>query len=208
MPLSGGAPSGDTLSLFETKDDFFYALLSDGMGTGERAAVASRVSCDFLRTMLRAGCGRKATIRMLNDLVRARGEECSATVDILVFDLLYGDAAFIKSGAAPSYIKRGREILRVRSRTMPLGIAKSADAERIHVTVEEGDVLILLSDGLVPEEEDPAWLLSLLSEESAADLGALCRRIMAEAVSKDPPPADDMTVTAIKILPAAPAKEP
>ena len=195
VPIAG---SGDRLRFFEADDDFFYAVLSDGMGSGEEAAATAEVSVEFLETMLRAGTSRRTALRMLNNLVRTRRTECSATVDMLVFDLLYGHAAFLKSGATSSYIKRGREVLRVRSRTMPLGLRKNPDAERIHVEILEGDVVVLLSDGIAGEEDDPAWLLTLLSDEPADDLDALAGRIVAEAVSRIPEPRDDITVGLVR----------
>ena len=194
-----GGVSGDAIRFFEAEDDYFCALLSDGMGSGEGAAAASGICTEFLETMLKAGATRKAALRMCGDLVRTQGEECSATVDLLILDLCYGGATFIKSGAAPSYIKRGGEILRVRSRTMPLGILHSPDAEQINAEVKAGDILVLLSDGLAPDNEDPAWLLSLLSRESGDCLSALATRIVAEAVSRPEPPSDDITVGLVLI---------
>lgn len=194
-----GGVSGDVIGFFEAPDDYFCALLSDGMGSGEGAAAAAGMCTEYLETMLKAGAGRKTALRMCSDLVRTQGEECSTTVDMLIFDLCYGNATFIKSGAAPSYIKRGGEILRVRSRTMPLGILRTPDAEQINVEVKAGDILILLSDGLAPDNEDPDWLLSLLSRESAESLSALATRIVAEAVSRPEPPTDDVTVGLVRI---------
>ncbi|MBO7293525.1 MAG: SpoIIE family protein phosphatase, partial [Clostridia bacterium] len=191
--------SGDRIRFFEVAEDCHYAVLSDGMGSGERAAATAEVSVEFLETMLTAGTGRAASLRMLNDLVRTQSTECSATVDLFVFDMMYGHAAFFKSGAAPSYIKRGSEVLRVRSHTMPLGLSRTPDTERINVEVAARDVVILLSDGLVPDGEEPAWLLSLLSSEPADDLDALATRIVAEAVSRLPEPRDDITVGLVRI---------
>ena len=197
VPRTSDEASGDRLRFFETAEDGFYALLSDGMGSGETAARAAAVSVEFLSHMLEAGCSRQTALRMLNNLVRTREDECSATVDLFSYDLVYGNATFIKSGAAPSYMKRGPEVFRVRSRTMPLGLLKTPDAERINVEVHAGDILVLLSDGIAPENEDPAWLISLLAEEDGTDLQALATRIVAEAVSRGE--RDDCTVGLVKI---------
>ncbi len=176
--------SGDRVRFFETEEDCFYAVLSDGMGSGEEAAGTAGLSVTFLEKMLRAGNGRTITLRMLNNLIRTRERECSASVDMLTFDLLTGSATFVKSGAAPSYIKRGGDIFRVRARTMPIGLMKNLDAEQINVEVRPGDIVVLLSDGLAEEGEDPVWLMNLLAGESGEDLDALARRIIAEACSR------------------------
>ncbi len=197
VPLSG---SGDRIRYFPTSDGYFYAVLSDGMGSGEEAARCAACSVDFLEALLEAGASRSFALRMLNNLVRTRREECSATVDMWVFDLLHGHATFIKSGAAPSYIKRGGEVFRISSRTMPLGLAKSPDAERINVEVAVGDSLILLSDGLLPEGEEPLWLMNLLASEEGASPEGLAERILAEAISRIAEPRDDITVGVFRVL--------
>ncbi len=198
VPGAASEPSGDRLRFFETEDGVYYGILSDGMGSGEAASRTAAVSVEFLETVLASGCSRKMALRMLNNLVRTREDECSATVDVLALDLVYGNATFLKSGAAPSYIKRGAEIFRVRSRTMPIGLFKTPDAERIHVETKEGDILVLLSDGIVPENEDPAWLIALLAEEKPDDLKALAERIVAEAVARKG--RDDITVGLLALL--------
>ena len=195
----GEARSGDCVAFFTSPDGHFYALLSDGEGSGPAAAAASGTACEFLSAMLSAGISQKAALGMLGDLIRTGGEECSATVDMLTLDLVMGGASFVKSGAAPSYIKRGGELLRVRSHTVPLGITRKVDAERVGVELAVGDVVILLSDGLAPDGEDPAWLLSLLAAEPTDDLTRTAERIIAEAVSRTPPPSDDVTVALIRI---------
>ncbi len=201
---SGGEPSGDRLRFFETEEDYFYGLLSDGMGSGEEAAETAGLSVTFLEKMLQAGNSRETSLRMLNNLIRTGRQECSASVDMLSFDLLYGHAMFIKSGAAPSYIKRGGDIFRVRSRTMPLGLLKSLDAERVNVEVKEGDILVLLSDGLCPEGEDPAWLMNLLAADGGEELQTLAKRIAAEGATRSEGH-DDISVGLVQILPAGAA---
>ncbi len=196
LPLVG---SGDRLRHFEAPDSFFYAVLSDGMGKGEEAAAVAGVSVEFLEAMLKGGCSRRAALRMLNSLVRGRQSECSATVDMLIFDLYEGHAAFLKSGAAPSYIKRGSEVLRVRSRTMPLGTRRMPDAELLHVEIVPGDIILLLSDGLFSDDEDPAWLFRLLVSEDTSDLPSLANRIVAEATARIPEPRDDITVGLFRV---------
>ncbi len=198
LPASRKEPSGDKIRFFVTEEDGFYGILSDGMGSGEEAAETAALSVTFLEKMLLGGNSRETSLRMLNNLIRTGRQECSATVDMLSFDLLYGTAMFIKSGAAPSYIKRGGDIFRVRSRTMPLGLLKALDAERVNVEVKVGDILLLLSDGLCPEGDDPPWLMNLLSSDSGEDLDALAKRIVEEASTRTEGH-DDISVGLVRI---------
>ena len=190
--------SGDTVSFFEGSDDRFYALLSDGMGSGKRAAVTSGVSAVFLEKLLSAGCSKTTSMKMLNNLLRTSGEESSATVDLLELDLLSGRATFIKSGAAPSYVKRGENLFRIRSRTVSVGLTETLDAEKIRFDAQPGDIIVMLSDGVSQSPEDAPWLMEILSGDLGQDLSAAAERIVGVA-SGVRDCRDDMSVALVRI---------
>ena len=91
-----------------------------------------------------------------------RGGECSATVDLCELDLISGTASFLKSGAAPTYIARGSTVYKIYSRTMPIGILKSADTRISKFDTQSGDIIVMMSDGCCPDSEDCAWLVEFL----------------------------------------------
>ncbi|MBP5609899.1 MAG: SpoIIE family protein phosphatase [Clostridia bacterium] len=196
-----GGSSGDTVGFFENGRDYFYALLSDGMGCGQTAALTSGVATLFLEKMLGAGNGKTTTLKLLNNLLRNCGEENAATVDLLEFDLLTGRATFIKSGAAPSYVKRGGSLFRIRSKTVPVGMMATLDAEKIRFDAKPGDVIVMLSDGVSQTPEDAPWLMELLSGEWENDLQDVAQKIVAVA-SRTREHADDLSVALVRILPA------
>lgn len=190
--------SGDTVRIFESSDDRFYALLSDGMGTGKVAKETSAFVGAYLSEMLDPTYPTDTVLHMLSHIIRSRGEECSATVDLFGFDLIGGEASFLKSGAAPSYIKRKDSIFRIRSETAPIGLMKNVDAERIKAGVEDGDYIIMLSDGVSQSTDDAAWLLELLSKPPKSSVGEYADFILSAAV-KSSRFKDDMTVVVAKI---------
>ncbi len=190
--------SGDTVRIFESADDRFYALLSDGMGSGKVAKETSSFVGAYLSEMLESSHPTDTVLHMLSHILRSRGEECSATVDLFGFDLISGEASFLKSGAAPSYIKRKDSIFRIRSETAPIGLMKSVDAERITASVEDGDYIIMLSDGISQSTDDAAWLLELLAKPPKASVGEYADYILSAAV-KSSRFKDDMTVAVAKI---------
>ena len=191
--------SGDSVRFFEDTDDGFCGLLSDGMGTGEDASLCSGLCGIFMEKMLAAGCTTATAVRMLNSLLRSGAGERSATLDMVTVDMLYGDAVFLKGGAAPSYVKRGSQLFRIRSKTIPLGLMKAPDTERVRFRVEEGDVIILLSDGISASPEDAGWLTNLLSADWGDEaLDNTARRILAGAAERDGA-ADDMTVALLRV---------
>ena len=190
--------SGDSSICFESRDDRFYSLISDGMGKGALAKDTSSFVTEYMKGALEFMADKETVIRLVNSVIRSRGAECSATVDLFELDLVTGDAVFMKSGAASSYVKRESSIFRIRSRTAPIGLTKTIDSERIKVEVKAGDYIIMLSDGIVDSFDDAPWLLELLSRDALRDESEYAHLILSEAV-KSSTSGDDMSVTVIKV---------
>ena len=195
---SSGELSGDSVQAGESSDARFYSVISDGMGSGELAHGVSSLVCDFLSRAMDFGTGGESTLKLLNHSVKANEGECSATVDLFTLDLLRGEAVFLKSGAAPSFIKRGSSIFRIRSRTAPLGLLKELDCEKIRADVEPGDYVIMLSDGISSGLEEASWLLELLSKPKERTVQEYAEYILREARHHGCG-RDDMTVAVVKI---------
>ena len=190
--------SGDTISVFESSDERFFALISDGMGKGRVAKDTSGFVCAFLERALDFGASRDTVLHLLNNAMLRRREECSATVDLFELDLLTGEATFVKSGSAPSFIKRGSSIFRIKSSTAPIGLMKTIDSEKIRVEVREGDILLMLSDGVVQSAEESTWLLELLSRKPKSNLKEYAEVILTEA-KKYSASGDDMSVIVARV---------
>lgn len=191
--------SGDTAIAFESEDGYFYSLISDGMGSGKEAKETSDFVTDFMRRALEFNSEGQTVLKILNHTIRHRHRECSATVDLFSIDLYSGDAEFLKSGAAASYVKRGSSIFRIKSKTAPLGLMKSVDAEKVKIDVEGEDYIIMLSDGIAQSAEDTPWLLDLLSKPPKRNLKEYADAILAAAM-KNLPRSDDMTVLVTRVI--------
>ena len=191
--------SGDTAAAFESEIGFFYALISDGMGSGKEAKETSSLVADFMTRALEFNPEGQTVLRILNHAVRHRHRECSATVDLFSVDLYSGDAEFLKSGAAASYIKRASSIFRIKSKTAPIGLMKNVDAEKIKIELEGEDYIIMLSDGIAQNAEDTPWLLELLAKPPKRNLKEYADTILAAAL-KNLPHTDDMTVLVTKVV--------
>lgn len=198
-PKEKSGECGDSVSVFENREDYYYSMISDGMGSGSEAALTSGVCAVFLKKMLSAGNAKDITIEMLNDLVRCSEGECSATVDLFELDMIRGKASFIKSGAAPSFVKRGGRLFRIQSKTLPIGIVRAAEAEQVSFDAEIGDIIIMQSDGVAQSYEDCPWLLSLLTVSWTDDLPVMCSRIL-DAAEKNNGEKDDRSVCILKIV--------
>ena len=192
--------NGDSISFFENGEDYFYSLLGDGMGSGREAALTSRLATVYLDRMLRSGNKKEQSIKMLNSFLRQKNQESFTTVDLLEIDLLSGNASFLKSGAAPSYVLRGTSIFKISSNTMPVGITKELYAEEVNFKLEADDMIVMVSDGISESFEDGLWLADLLTHgvKPDAPLDDVCDMILEEAKRRNEE-RDDMTVGVIKM---------
>ncbi len=193
--------NGDCLSFFENSEDYFYTLLGDGMGSGRDAALASRLATVYLDRMLRSGNKKEQSVAMLNSFLRQKSCESFTTVDLLEIDLLSGEACFVKSGAAPSYVLRGTSIFKIESNSMPVGIAKELRAEEVKFKLEEKDIVVMVSDGIVGSFDDGLWLMDILTNEWKKGMSTddMCARILDEARQRKGE-RDDMTVGMVKVV--------
>lgn len=200
-PATQGSANGDAVNCFESREGYYYALISDGMGTGREAALASRVSAVFLERMLSAGVSMKTALEMLHQFLRSGSSECSATVDLMELDLYTGEAKFVKSGAAPSFVLRGGKLFRLQSKTAPIGILRALDAEMMRFSLCPGDIVVMISDGVSQSFEEAVWLMDMLcrEEEWEEDLSKMAEKIVrrAKEVSERP---DDVTVGLVKVI--------
>ena len=192
---------GDHIALFSTGDDYFYALISDGMGSGEEASLTSDICAVFLERMLAAGNRVELSLSMLDSYIRAKnvgtGSECSATVDIMELDLMDGHATFAKNGASPTYVVREGTIYRLNSHTLPIGILRDASPELLCFRVHPGDVVVMVSDGITRGREECPWLMDLLSAPLPTDMDVLRRDIIRRALATGSE--DDLTAIAIRV---------
>ena len=194
---------GDCVSVIESREGYFYCFICDGMGSGPQAALTARICRVFLEKMLSCGNDKTTTLQMLNMFLKNKGTESFATVDLLEIDMHMKTAAFIKSGAAPSYVMRNGNLFRIASGTLPVGILSEVSAELTEFELCDGDVIIMASDGIADDFEietgrDPSWFADFLCREWTDDLHIMSEKILL-AARKSGRRSDDMTVELIRV---------
>jgi len=195
---TGSSMSGDSRAVFESREGYFYSLISDGMGSGSVAAAASKTSVDVLQKLLCAGVAPRAAARLLSVFLQSGREECSASVDACEIDLVRSRARFLKCGAAPSFIRRAAKLFDLEAKTFPLGILDSYDGEELSVKLEAGDVIIMFSDGVAQSFDDGAYLMTLIEEDWDDNLEVMAEKIAAVA-HEVRHGEDDITVTLVRV---------
>ncbi len=142
--------SGDNYSFYEAENGRMVAILSDGMGSGEKACGDSERVIEKMERLLEAGFRKETAVQMINGaLVAAGQEENLSTLDLCDINMYTGACEFMKVGAACSYIKRGRLVDRLSALNFPLGVFGQIETESLHRVLQSGDYVIMLSDGIL-----------------------------------------------------------
>ena len=136
----GNRVIGDRCRCFSERNARYYAMLCDGMGSGEEAARISTETLELLEKLLRAGLGGEAALRLLNGAALLRDEGAYATVDLLELDLSDGTGVLYKWGSAPSYLGCGAKRRTLGRQTPPPGFFGEARPERFELALGGGEV--------------------------------------------------------------------
>ena len=201
MKKKGETVSGDRGVYFKTDGGKLCVILSDGMGSGSEAAKESVSAVRVLERFLRAGVEPEVAMRMLNSMMLLKnGEEWGfATVDLMCVDLFTGEAGFYKYGAAPSYVRSGKSVRRVRCESLAAGltVGEGSQPDVVRMRLKPGCLALIASDGVIGGGDD-TWLRTVLSESDGQDTKALARQTLQTAL-RQYGGGDDMTVLAVRI---------
>lgn len=188
-----GVCSGDICRVLPDNGLF---ILSDGMGTGPRAALDGHMAIGVFEKLYCAGAGVDIALRCANSALAARTDnEALATFDALILDDSAGEGEFIKAGAFLSYVLRDGSVTRIEGDTLPIGIFGEPQIYRRKVRLQKGDIIVMTSDGIV-DEELPA---ARLREKKERSLKAFCEGLAEEAKDRSDGKKDDITVLAIEV---------
>ena len=148
----GGKWCGDTTDSFYDGKGNFIMVLSDGMGTGQKAAADSVLCCSLASLLLRSGYPVDCILAMVNAAMLVRsGEESLATLDIAVLNLYTGETDFYKAGASYSVAMKKYKLLKIEKPSLPVGILGDVKFETVTLNVGDSDVVVLMSDGVTDE---------------------------------------------------------
>lgn len=202
----GETVSGDTMSNIRLGDGKYLFTISDGMGSGKTAEKNSKIAVSMLERLLGSGFEKDTSIKLINSaILTANKEDNYATLDISILDLFAGNTQFIKSGACPTYVKRKRNVSLIKSDSLPTGIMNEINVDTYDKDIEDGDIIVMCSDGVLDSSMEYAnrdlWLKYLLEDiqtdvpERIADI--ILREAVDNYVGK---PKDDMSITVIKVI--------
>lgn len=179
-PICGD--SGDCVALGEGRQ---LLMISDGMGAGLPAALKSGSAVNMLTHLLEVGFNRHTAVDTVNTvLMLSGGEEAFVTLDMCIIDRYDNTAEFIKTGAAPSFIRHEGHVQVIKNASLPVGMLQTVDKSVYATTLCPGDMVIMASDGLLDadSEQDMEWLINLIEENQTADPQEMAEFLLERAV--------------------------
>jgi stage II sporulation protein E len=170
----GDMLSGDSFSTVELGNGTFAVSISDGMGNGERARMESSAALGMLEKLLQSGMDEKLAVKSVNSILLLRSpDEFYATVDMALIDQYSAQTTFMKIASAPSFIRRGSEVIPITSSNLPIGIIKDIDVDLISMQLRAGDILIMMTDGIYDAPgyavNKEIWMKRLIQELEGDD---------------------------------------
>ncbi len=166
----GNDISGDNCAVMHLNNGQLAILISDGMGSGAVAASESKTTLSLLQQLIKAGYSRDLAIRMVNSVMmhHCPEEDNFATVDMCVMDLYSGKIELVKIGASPSFLVRQNQVQVIEASSLPVGIVDDINIFSHHGEMDNGDMLIMVTDGVGNAYPDTAeneeWIASVLKE--------------------------------------------
>lgn len=196
---NNGTLCGDSYSFFNDGSGRMIVILSDGMGTGGRAAVDGAMAADIMSRLSRAGLDFESALKIVNSsLLIKSSDESLATIDIACIDLFSGDVELIKAGAPLTLVKSNNKVTRFNTSSLPTGILMDITFARSTTTISNGDWIVMLSDGALALGEE--FLERELKKWSDSDPQKLAVYLVDQIISKqDDEYDDDITVVAIHL---------
>jgi stage II sporulation protein E len=191
---------GDYYRTFRDSDDRYIVILSDGMGTGNRAAIDSAMATELFSTLIRSGLSFSGAVSIVNSaLLIKSSDESLATLDVVCIDLYTGKTDFMKAGAATTFIRHKDSVAQYEQASLPLGILRDIDFPCATANLAKGDIVLVVSDGIQGDcnnwiqYELRSWDTSRPPEELAKFiLNSSCERKIGKRL-------DDMTAIVVYI---------
>ena len=200
-PAKAGA-CGDAVEQFCDCFGNAHLLLCDGMGVGRPAAIDGTLAATLAARLLKAGFGAQSAARLVNVALALKSdEESAATMDLVTVDLYSGRASLFKAGACPTLLLRGGKAQALEGSSLPVGILEQVVGQQDSVALNEGDWVVLVSDGALTDGS--GWLCQQLelcaasgnTPQQTAELLADMAQKRAEGRSRP----DDISVAVLRL---------
>lgn len=188
--------SGDSANCFFDESNNLYMILSDGMGSGGRAAVDGALLSGLMTRLISAGFTPDCALKISNSAMLFRSsDESMATADITCVDLNSGKVGMYKAGAAPTLVRKSGRTGKAESHSLPVGILRNITFDHASIPLDDGDIIVMMSDGATADGTE--WICAELEDWDDGSATMLAHRIAEKAARRrNDGHTDDITVMA------------
>ncbi|AZP20793.1 SpoIIE family protein phosphatase [Streptomyces aquilus] len=206
----GNEVGGDFYDVFPIRDGVYGFAIGDVCGTGPHAAAVTGLARHALRLLAREGLSGPAVLERLNSAILDEGARSR------FLTLLYGEMRPQEDGSAEMKVVCAGHPLPLRLRQdgtvepaaepQPLlGVIEDLELYEQSVTLDPGDVLLCVTDGVTERREGTRMLgddglTDVLTTCTGLTAGAVAARVMraVERFASDAP-SDDMAILAMRV---------
>ncbi len=196
----GSSRSGDTHSMTKISCDKFLIALSDGMGSGSEAENISSTSLSLIESFYKSGLDDHIILDTVNKLLSINTEDYFTALDISIINLKDCTASFIKFGSPYGFIINDNGIKIVEGNSLPLGIIDGIKPSIATTELNDGDMILLVTDGISDAFESSGAIIEYLRTLPAKNPQTLADNILEHAINlNDGQVKDDMTALAVRV---------
>lgn len=196
----GSKISGDNHLAFRICEDKIMMALCDGMGSGLSANSISGLALDLIERFYRAGFETDLILKNVNTLLSLKDEENFGALDICVFDLKLCVCDVLKLGAPVGFLKQKNSTQTIEAGALPIGILENVKPATKSFALNDGDMIILVTDGIVDAIENLDFLKTSINNFNSKNPQQVADMILDLCMKKCKNLApDDMTVLVGKI---------
>lgn len=206
MSKDGEKENGDSYSFGKLIDGTYMVIISDGMGAGADAGHESKAAIELIEKFTASGLSKITAINSVNSIMSLKfsEDEKFSTVDLCSIDLYSGNVKFMKVGAVSSFIKHKNRVEIINSKTLPMGVLDKVDIEMKDKKVQNGDVILMVSDGIIDYDNENAgkvdWIVDYLKNSNSSNPKDLVDGLVKKSIELGGGKAkDDMTAVVSKI---------
>ncbi|MGN1050677.1 MAG: SpoIIE family protein phosphatase, partial [Acutalibacteraceae bacterium] len=194
-----GKLCGDSINYFTDSLGNMVCMLSDGMGTGGRAAVDGNMTTSIMTKLIKAGLSPDCSLSVVNSSLMVKSEDESlATLDISLINRYTGKVDFLKAGATVTYVKKNGRIYKKDMPSLPLGILSEVKFSKDSINLSGEDMVVMISDGAYTS--DDKWLQNLIKSWNESSCQELADMVVDEAIKRrEKDHDDDITCVVVRM---------
>ncbi|MFK8850629.1 PP2C family protein-serine/threonine phosphatase [Streptomyces sp. Ac-502] len=208
-PAGTDAPTGgDFYDWFTLPDGTVHITVVDALGHGVRSTRSALNVTHAVRTLALEGHPLKSIVARTDEILAPLDPELMATVLLARIDPAGGDLLLANGSHPPALVVRaagGEEYLEVRGRGV--GYPFPGSERLLHAKLDEGDLLVLYTDGLTESRRDPREGEQRLAESARRHRDRPVREIpgaIAEDMHTVILHSDDTLALAVRLSPRSP----